>query len=984
MSSWHDQQGTIQGIAPLSGIPLGGLGCGTLELRSDGAIHEWQIFNNPPWSGGRPPWTPVPPSPLRPDDSLFAIKTRQGDAPPVVRLLRQRGASEDAFSYFLPYVGSVQDIRFTGEFPFARLEYHDPALPVQVELEAWSSFIPGDVKNSALPAALFEFHIANNTVEEIEVSLLGVMPHGGGALPGGGRQVMREVYTGEQSALVFALDGVSETHPMADGSFVFATLGGRAQLSPRLTNHSDLSAWDAWTQGLPFAPHGPTDPCGTMLKRLAEEKADLGTVYRHLPSLLRSGVEGSLVPDRHIFQSRVQDDPIRYQDLRWRWALILELNLPEALQKPFHLDMTVNRELAGSLEKVNARLQALGAEKYLLAERPPFWAGGPEKQGLLRGAITQTVTIAPGASERVTFLLTWFYPNHRGEGIGDNLGHRYAEWFEDALAVASYVAAQRDELYRRSKAFHDAQYTATAPYWLIDALNAQLTTMIKSSWFVRDGRFAIWEGLGCCGLQTLDVAYYGSQPVALLFPELEHRQLQMTADFQLTPQSPHYDEYFLAFPANRTLVQQRVAEHPELALDPELRLAMYREIAAETGLDASGRIPHFFPATFADIDSYHMVDLMPKFALLVLRDYQWTGDLATLRRLWPNVKAAMEHARKIDELAVGLPYHYDHAPSETAISSQTYDTWDFIGYSSYVSSIWLAALKATARMASIMEDQTYADNLEQEFLRGQASMERLLWNGEYYDLWYDPVSDLRNQSCMADQICGQLYASLLGLGDILPAEHLLSTCRAIFSYNRAQGRGLLNGALPPGKRADEPRNWTLGDPRFQSDTVWSGTEYAVAVQMIQAGLIDEGLTIMRDVYERYERAGQTWDHQECGGHYYRAMIAWLAWLVLGGIHYSAPGQSLSLRPVTYNSEGCWSQPLVLPGFWGTCSQQARQCLITAQEGTLALKQLVLPGEIASASILLAGTPVNAQLAHGTLCFPQGLELAGGQTLEIRW
>jgi hypothetical protein len=775
-------------------------------------------------------------------------------------------------------------------------------------------------------------------------------------------------------------------HPLAGGSFVFAALSGNAQVSPRLSNHTDRSAWDAWTQGLPFAPHGPTDPCGSLLKHLAAEHADLATVYRQLPSLLRRSVEGELVPDRHIFQSRVQDDPIRYQDLGWRWALILELNLPEAIQEPFRLDMALNQSLSSSLEKVTARLQALGAETYLLAERPPFWATGREKQGLLRGAITQTRTIAPGASAHMTFLLTWFYPNHRGENVGDTLGHRYTIWFEDALDVANYVATQRDQLYRRSKAFHDAQYTATAPYWLIDAINAQLTTLSKSSWYVRDGRFAIWEGLGCCGLQTLDVAYYGSQPIALCFPELERRQLQMTADFQLTPQSPHYDEYFLAFPANRKLVQQRVAERPELALDPDLRLAMYREIVAETGLDASGRIPHFFPATFADIDSYHMIDLMPKFALLVLRDYQWTGDLEALQRLWPHVKAAMQHTRQLDALAVGLPYHYDHAPEETIISAQTYATWDFIGYSAYVSGIWLAALKATARMARIMEDQAYAAVLEQDFLRGQASMEQLLWNGEYYDLWYDPASGLRNQCCMAGQISGQFYASLLGLGDILPADHQLAALRAIFSHNRIQGRGLLNGVLPIGRRADKPKNWTLGDPRLQSDTVWSGTEYAVAVQMIQTGLVDEGLTIIREVYERYERAGQTWDHQECGGHYYRAMIVWLAWQALGGIHYAAPGQSLRLRPVAFNSEGYWKQPLVLPGFWGTCTcaQQERRCSINVQEGTLALKQLVLPGETATASAWLAGNQIEAQLAHDTLCFPQGIILTAGQTLELRW
>ncbi|HVU68550.1 MAG TPA: GH116 family glycosyl hydrolase [Ktedonobacteraceae bacterium] len=975
----------VQGIFPLSGIPLGGLGTGTIEIRSDGALHEWQMFNNPPWSGGRPPWTPVPPSPLGPGDSLFAVRTRRGEEPPVIRMLRQRDGAEDAFSYFLPYVGTVQEISMCGEFPFAWLEYSDPALPVRLELEAWSSFIPGDVKHSALPAAVLTFHVENPTDAEIEVSLLGVMPHIGGTSIGAGRQVMREERAAGLSSLIFTADEMPATHPMAGGSFAFSAPSASAVLSASLLNHSDLSMWDAWARGGPFAPAGATDPFGTMLKRLQTEQADLGTVYQHIPSLLRGGIEGSLVPERVEFQRRVADDPIRYQDSGWRWLLILELNLPAELQRQFRAEVAADSLLRTDLAQARTRLLELGAEEHLLASRAPFWTR-PQEQGMTRGAISQTITLAAGAHAEVTFLLSWFYPNHRGEGIGDELGHRYEVWFTDALDVTRYVAEQRAELYTRTKAFHDAQYSASAPYWLIDAINAQLTTMIKSSWLVRDGRFGIWEGLGCCGLQTLDVSYYGSHPVALLFPELERRQLQMTADFQLTPDSPHYDEYFLAFPRNRELVARRVAENPRLALDPAQRRAMYRAVAQETGLDASGRIPHFFPATFAAIDAYHMVDLMPKFALQAWRDYQWTGDLEALRKLWPAVKAAMEHARRIDETDSGLLYHYDHAPQETAISSQTYDTWDFIGYSAYVSSIWLAALKATARMARVMDDPTYAQDMEEHFLRAQASMERLLWNGEYYDLWVDPLSGRRNESCMADQVCGQLYASLLDLGDILPREHLRSACRAIFRYNRAQGRGLLNGALPEGKRADEPANWTLGDPRFQSDTVWSGTEYAVAVQMLQEGLIDEGLTILRAVYERYEQAGQTWDHQECGGHYYRAMTVWLVWLALGGIHYDAPARSLAIQPLMSAGTGHWRQPLVFPGFWGSLqySQAERRCVFTAQEGQISLDRLSLPGEIGPARVMLGQAEVEARQQQGELAFTSTLVLVGGNSLDIRW
>jgi uncharacterized protein (DUF608 family) len=979
------QKSATQGIAPLSGIPLGGLGTGTIEIRGDGALHEWQIFNNPPWSGGRPPWTPVLPSPVRPGDSLFAIKTRQGDASPLIRILRQRDVTEEAFSYFVPYVGSIQEIRFTGEFPFARLEYHDSALPVQIELEAWSSFIPGDVKHSSLPAAVFTFKIDNPTTEEIEVSLLGIVPQVFESAIGAGNPITREERADGINSLIFSADDVPATHPMARGTFVFSALAEQAVLTTSLPNHSDLSAWDAWARGEPFAPNGVSDLFGSMLKRIGAERADPGTIYSHVPSLIRGFIEGSLVPDRAEFQRRIVADPIRYQDLGWRWALILELNLPPERQQQFQAEASANPALRADLAQMRARLQALGAEEQLMANRAPFWANA-QKQGMTRGAISQTITVAPGASEQVTFLLSWFFPNHRGEGIGDDLGHRYETWFADALDVARYVATRREELHQRTKAFHDAQYSASVPYWLADAINAQLTTFIKSSWLVRDGRFGIWEGLGCCGLQTLDVSYYGSHPVALFFPELERRQLQMTADFQLTPDSPRYDEYFLALPRNRELVLQRVAGNPHLALDPAQRLALYREVAAETGFDATGRIPHFFPATFAAIDAYHMVDLMPKFALQALRDYQWTGDLEALRSLWPRVKAAMEHARRIDELGVGLPYHYDHPPSETAISSQTYDTWDFIGYSAYVSSIWLAALKATARIARIVDDLAYAEDMDAQFLRSQASMERLLWNGEYYNLWVDPGSGRRNESCMADQLSGQLYASLLDLGDILPRDHLFSACRAIFHHNRAQGRGLLNGALPAGKHADEPENWTLGDPRFQSDTVWSGTEYATAVLLLQQGLVDEGLAIIRDVYERYEQAGQTWDHQECGGHYYRAMVIWLAWLALGGIFYDAPRQMLTIKPAAQTADGRWRQPLVLPGFWGTleCSMEERLCRLVGQEGRLSLSQLALPGEIRGARVLLDNTPIAVSFQQDRLHFDAGISLSGGQSLEIEW
>ncbi|GIX07287.1 MAG: hypothetical protein KatS3mg115_1690 [Candidatus Poribacteria bacterium] len=50
---------------------------------------------------------------------------------------------------------------FTGAFPFARLDLEDPKVPLDVALEAYNPFIPGDPDDSGLPAALFTVRLHN-------------------------------------------------------------------------------------------------------------------------------------------------------------------------------------------------------------------------------------------------------------------------------------------------------------------------------------------------------------------------------------------------------------------------------------------------------------------------------------------------------------------------------------------------------------------------------------------------------------------------------------------------------------------------------------------------------------------------------------------------------------------------------------------------------------------------------------------------------
>jgi uncharacterized protein (DUF608 family) len=421
--------------------------------------------------------------------------------------------------------------------------------------------------------------------------------------------------------------------------------------------------------------------------------------------------------------------------------------------------------------------------------------------------------------------------------------------------------------------------------------------------------------------------------------------MKLTAKFQLTPESRRYHEYFVAFPKNKRLFQEYIKLDPTLLTNKEKRLKVYKEIVDKTGQDAAGRIPHMFPGAFNIVDKYHMIDLMPKFALLVLRDYLWTGHKTILQEMWPHVKAAMDHNLSLDEHGVLLPYHYDRSLTDTYIASQTYDVWDFLGYSAYVSSIWLAALKATKEIARIMGDAVYAAKMEEVCAKAKSNMEKLLWNGEYYNLWVDPPSGKVNYYCMADQLNGQWFANFLKLGDILDKDRIRSTLKAIFKYNYDPEIGLLNGALPErfmGKGAETSEGFGgMVNQSLQRDNPWTGTEYAVASLLIQEGFINEGLTVVRNVYDRYQQAGLTWNHIECGGHYYRAMDIWTVLIELGGLNYDATTQELAFEPRI--SEGDFKSVFVFPTAWGMAIQTlevaSQSDTFTVSEGKLVVNRL---------------------------------------------
>ena len=139
---------------------LGGLGTGTLELKTDGSLSDWLIFNNSPGNGE--PKVHIP-------GAFFGIRTGYPYG----------GASEAlTFRTHPPEnLPAIHHIAGSGGFPVTRLSFSDSSLPLAVELYAYGAFSLDDPLRSSTPAVVFSFLLSNPTPDKIETALMFNMPN---------------------------------------------------------------------------------------------------------------------------------------------------------------------------------------------------------------------------------------------------------------------------------------------------------------------------------------------------------------------------------------------------------------------------------------------------------------------------------------------------------------------------------------------------------------------------------------------------------------------------------------------------------------------------------------------------------------------------------------------------------------------------------------------------------------------------------------
>ncbi len=603
---------------------------------------------------------------------------------------------------------------------------------------------------------------------------------------------------------------------------------------------------------------------------------------------------------------------------------------------------------------------------------------GPE--AAIRGAVGAVCLkrdIAAQSEANYTFLLSWHFPNRTPDRCGwsapkghgaDLIGNYYCTRFSDAWKAAEYTAQHLTDLEAKTRAFAAAMRQTTLPAGIKDAATANLSTLVSPTCFrTSDGNFHGFEGCfddgGCCFGSCTHVWNY-EPATAHLFPQLSRSLREQQFGF-LTAADGHMD---------------------------------FRELLPN-------EIEHW---GFAAADG-----LMGTVMKLYL-DWRLSGDTEWLRRLWPQAKRALEFA--------WIPGGWD-ANRDGVMEGVQHNTYDveFIGPNPLCGVWYLGALRAGEEMARAVGDQTSADEYGRLFGEGSKWIDVNLFNGEFYiqKIGSIPKENIAKglqagmgtvdtikptfqlgEGCLVDQLVGQYFAQIAGLGLLLGGDNVKSAARSIYKYNYKRNlythesvqrifalndeAALVICDYPHGKRPETPF------PYYAE--VMTGFEYSAAILMLYMGMTDEGIECIENIRGRYDGEKRNpWDEAECGYHYARAMASWGGVLALSGFDFHAGEMSLRIQPrVTPDKfQGFWSTGTGWGTFTHTVQRRTAKVTLTVAHGEFSCRTLTVTSKAGSKATSTA-TVGSATLAHElrsngpelTLAFSQDVVLKENNQLTV--
>ncbi|MFC1708598.1 GH116 family glycosyl hydrolase [Candidatus Omnitrophota bacterium] len=686
-----------------SGVPLGGIGAGKLEIMPSGVLDNFTILNN----------LDKPLTNSTKNETIGVLGYHFG----IYYKDNKRKTSKLLQTVRIANFPTIENIKYKGEFPFAHLDYEDSEIPLKISLYAYSPFIPKEEKNSCLPTAIFEFKISNPSSRYIDSALFINI-----------RNIIGDWCVGRFNQIIDESELIS--------------------LNTLLKRHSPLDK--------------------------AQGNMSMAVVKSNKYTVSYLG-EYNLAPKPFVFN---RDD--------------IGLEAFELFSKDGELP-NINSEIPVNSESVE-----------------------------LGGALAVKFKLKPKSRIKIPVILAWNFPLCLD-------GHIYSNHFKNSRETVHHVFTNLKEFGDKTSSLPDEVKKLNIPEWLKDGLLNNLYTFFSSTLWTRRMRFAFLETAEVVPLVgTLDVRFYSSLALALLFPQLELKELLEFAEVQRA------DGYIM---------------------------------------HDLGRMRFDLPSV--STNRLYWKDLNSKFILMAYRDYLWTKDPNFLKKLYPFIKKAFYWLIETDK-------NKDYLPDNEG-ADHTFDLWNCYGVSAYTSSVFLAAMLALIKISQITKDKDTQKSAEEYFKKGKKSFEKKLWHKSYF-IEYNNRNSRNSKglpkislSCTIAQLTGQWYAHLLGLGYIVSKEKVAKALRTMLQSNvKDSPYGVTTSVYANGERDTNS---------LHSANIWIGLNYSFLSLLIYEGFQKEAEEIGERVWSNIcEKEKNVWNQPDIyssvqgeyifGDHYMRNLAIW--------------------------------------------------------------------------------------------------------------
>src|SRR5579871_780059 len=442
------------------------------------------------------------------------------------------------------------------------------------------------------------------------------------------------------------------------------------------------------------------------------------------------------------------------------------------------------------------------------------------------GGVAFKVSLAPGQSVKIPIILAWDIPLAQ-PGTGALWYREYTRTYGRSGLNSATIAFDALSNYSTWEASLDSWQasilTGSYPDWLKQMLFNELYYYFTGGTLWEAGQygstsydpgpdlFSSLESYVYPFYGTSDVRFYGSWPLALLWPNVDKQEVKQFCDSVTT------GSMGVPMPA-----------------------------AIGTCAHDIGSTNDVFTAwnDYTYRDSTTWKDLNSKLVLMVYRAWELGGktDTTFLNYCWPAVQTAMTKVHSQCD-ANGLP-------ASNGID-QTYDDMGLYGDTAYCGSLFLAACEAAQSMATAEGNSTLANTYQSWLTTGQAGFANL-WNGTYYNI-DNGATDTAQNRIMSDQLSGEWYAKALGLPGIISDANANSAWQKIHDNNWAKfdsgAHGVVNVMTAAG---------AIDTTWPQSQEAWTGVGWGAVAGMVQQGMTTQATDAGYSIYNSVWNLGQWW------------------------------------------------------------------------------------------------------------------------------